>query len=60
MIWMRKNRLNRKGGEILEYVLIVGLIVVAALAVIGSVRPSLMKKTPGYNSPATNSEQAKP
>jgi Flp pilus assembly pilin Flp len=50
-----KNLLNRvvrdeAGGEVLEYALIAGLIVIAAIAVIGSVGTKVLARWTSLNS----------
>lgn len=52
---MRNSKLkalltDERGGEVLEYALIAGLIVVAAIAVIGSVGTKVLAKWRSLNS----------
>jgi Flp pilus assembly pilin Flp len=41
---LRRLVIDERGGEVLEYVLIAGLIVVAAIAVIGSVGTKVLAR----------------
>ncbi|HMB95024.1 MAG TPA: Flp family type IVb pilin [Tepidisphaeraceae bacterium] len=53
MDWKKLTKslwLNEDGGEVLEYALIAGLIVVAAIAVIGSVGTKVLAKWTSLNS----------
>lgn len=52
-MWIRKIKKllsDERGGEVLEYALIAGLIVVAAIAVIGSVGTKVLAKWRSLNS----------
>ena len=46
----RRLLLEESGGEVLEYALIAGLIVVAAIAVIGSVGTKVLARWTSLNS----------
>jgi len=53
MKWFNKLRRaigDEKGGEVLEYALIAGLIVVAAIVVIGSVGTKVLARWTSLNS----------
>ena len=47
---LRKVLKDEQGGEVLEYALIAGLIVVAAIAVIGSVGTKVLARWGSLNS----------
>ena len=51
-LWSKVTRLARdeQGGEVLEYALVAGLIVVAAIAVIGSVGTKVLARWNSLNS----------
>jgi len=51
-LWSKVARLARdeQGGEVLEYALVAGLIVVAAIAVIGSVGTKVLARWNSLNS----------
>ena len=48
-LWVKLNR-DEQGGEVLEYALIAGLIVVAAIAVIGAVGTKVVARWTSLNS----------
>ena len=47
---VKRLALDERGGEVLEYALIAGLIVVAAIAVIGAVGTKVLAKWTSLNS----------
>jgi pilus assembly protein Flp/PilA len=51
-IWSRLNRLARdeRGGEVIEYALIMGLVIVVAIAVITSVGTKVLARWQSVNS----------
>lgn len=50
MKYVKRLLRDEKGGEVLEYALIAGLIVVAAIAVIGSVGTKVLARWTSLNS----------
>ena len=47
---LKKLVMDEQGGEVLEYALIAGLIVVAAIAVIGSIGTKVLARWTSLNS----------